>query len=187
MRAVVFAACLVVAFLAVGWLGMQLAGDAEAEPGRNGLSPPTTAVEVAAPTALRRSRTWAERASASCARGLEDTRALVNEAPFTTEPGATEHEFLLELLDATVRVEGRVVRELDALPVRRAERREVRDVVRLLDEERRSGADLIAALRVRWDDALLDRKLRANERTGGRLRLLFLGLGATGCAAYLQG
>jgi hypothetical protein len=175
---------------------MQLAGGVEAEPEQDGSPPPTTAASdvaagvspgvsagvaagVAAPAAPRRTKTWAERASASCARGLEDSRALLD--------GATKNESLLEVLGATVRVEGRVVRELDALPVPRAKRRQVREVVRLLDGQFRSGKDLLAALRVHWDDALIDRSLRANGRAAERMRLLFLDLGATGCAAYLQG
>lgn len=185
LRLPALVACLVLAFLAVGWLGMKLAGDAEAETGRDSLAetPTTTLAPRATPP---RSKTWAERASASCARGLEGTRALLDAAPSTVEPGATEHEFLLTLLDASLKVERRVVRELGALPVSRADQRRVREVIRLLDETHRMGVGLAASLRVRWDDALLERKLRENARAAARLRLLFLGLGATGCAAYVQ-
>ena len=183
MGKLAFAACLVSAILAAGWLGTQLAGGADPGPGRAAARPETTPKRSVKPAA-RNSKSWAERASAVCARGLEDTRTVLDARP---EPGASEHAYLLQVLGAAVQVEKRVVRQLDALPLPRTGRRSVRKVIGELDATRRSGEKLLASLRVRWDESLLERTLRENGRAAGRLRLQFLGLGATGCAAYLQG
>ena len=129
-------------------------------------------------------KSWGERASGNCARSAQQLRAIGNTAP---NPDATEEEFVLGVLEAAVRVEGRLLRQLEAVPVARADRRQVRDALRLLERQFQAGEGLIAALRVRWDEALIDRTDLAQKDSSTRLVQLFLGLGATGCAAYQQG
>ena len=194
MRKFAFSACVALAFLSVGWLGMRLAGDAEAEVGPTP-APATTTAKAAAPikvstprkvvpAAPRRLKPWGERASGHCARSSQQLRVIANTAP---KPDATEEAFLLGVLEAAVGVEERLLRELETLPVAAAERRHVREALRLLKRQFHAGEGLIASLRTRWDDALIERTDLAHKDSSERLVQLFLGLGATGCAAYQQG
>lgn len=204
LRKLAFSVCLAVAFLGVGWLGMQLAGDADAEVGPNPAPATTTAVAVAPPVerpvrvevskpvkvvsrvAPPRTKPWAERASTHCARALQEGRAIVDNA-LARDPAAMEEEYLLGVLEAALRVDGRLLNQLEALPVQQADRRQVREALGLLERQFRAGEGLVAALKVRWDDGLIDRTDLAQKDSSQRIVQLFLGLGATGCAAYQQG
>jgi len=194
-----------VAFLAIGWLGMQLAADPDAEAGRNA-APATTTTEapapvkapalVKAPAAVKvrvkavkraappRATSWAKPASVRCAQALEQLGAIAHSAP---EPGATTEEHVLGVVDRAVRNQGQLLLQLQALPASRADRQQVEEALSLLEGQVRAGENMVAALRVRWDDALLEETDFAQKATSERLEQLFVELGAPRCAEYQQG
>ena len=183
MRKVLVAAIVAAALLGAGWLGTSFVAPYEAEATPKPAA--TTVVKRKAPKPVRK-KTWAEQASASCARALEDSRAVLRDSAFTTLDSRTESHAVLRLLRTLAYIDGRTLRQLKRLRPSPADRRRVTETLDLLAEARRGNLATIAGLEARWRPELLEQSGNRNMRLNAELRVLFLGLGATGCAAYLD-
>jgi hypothetical protein len=183
MRKLLLAVTVVAALVGAGWLGMRFAAPVEAAPVPEAAT--KTVEKRKAPKPAHVKRTWAERAGASCARALEDNRAVVRDSPYTTADARSEVEAALGLGQTLNFIEGRLLRELKAVRPSTADRRRVTETLELLTEEHRHHVALFAGIRT-LSPKQFDQAIRRDERMGAALRVLFLGLGATSCAAFLD-
>lgn len=184
MRKLLAAVTIAAAFVGAGWLGMRIAGPVEPAPVREAAT--KTVEKRTAPKPSPVTKTWAEQASASCARALEDTRAVFRDSPFTMADSRSETEAVLRLLRTLSWIDGRTLGELKRVRPSPADRRRVNEALDLLAEAHRGNLATVASLQARWRPKLIEQSGRRNARLSEELRVLFLGLGATGCAAYLD-
>lgn len=126
---------------------------------------------------------WSDRADAACTRAKREARAVLRFAP--SRPG-TRRQLVLKLLAGGVRIQGRLLARLRVLKPRPAEQGQVARALRILKREQRSDVSLLAALRRRWDQKLLARRIARDQRSNARLQFLFTGLGAFACVELMQ-
>jgi hypothetical protein len=188
VRAIVFALGAVVAvaaLLAAGWLGLALAaatGESTPAPaGRAARDTPRPARHV-----RRRAPAWADRATEICGRAHEQTLDLIDNLVLDS-PQLSQRQRGVAYVSRAVKIEARAFGALKALrPRPRADRRAIRRTLRLFQHELAADRALAAAVRRRWDPALLARRRAETRPANARLELLFFGLGAGGCATYLD-
>jgi hypothetical protein len=183
MRKLLVAATIGAALVGAGWLGTSLVEPYEDEAAA-GRPEATRPVKKAPKPQVAKS--WAERASTSCARALEDSRAVLRDAPFTTADSNSGTEAVLRLMRTLTWIEARLLRELKGAQPSPADRRRVSAALALLAESHRDDLATVAALTKSWDPAALEEAVRREARTSEQLRLLFLGTGATACAAVFD-
>jgi hypothetical protein len=184
MRKLLVAGAIGVALVGAGWLGTSLVEpyEEEAAAGRSTAMNAEKKPSKPAPAA----KSWAERASTSCARALEDSRAVLRDAPFTTADSNSGTEAVLRLMRTLTWIEARLLRELKRVPPSPADRRRVTAALALLTESHRHDRATVEALKESWDPALLEEAVRREAETSEQLRLLFLGTGATACVAVFD-
>lgn len=183
MRKLFVAAAIGTALVGAGWLGTSLVAPYEPE-----ATPPAAAtnptVNGRKTQARVRVKTWAEQASASCARALEDSRAVLRDAPFTTADSASGTQAVLRVMRTLGWIEARLLRELKRARPARADRRPVNEALSLLATAQRDHAATLAALQRSWNPGLLEEAARREMQASAKLRLLFLRTGATACVAF---
>jgi hypothetical protein len=184
MRKLLVAVAIGAALVGAGWLGTSLVEPYEVE---------AAAAPAVATNAKKRpskparvTRSWAERASSSCARALEDNRAVLRDAPFTTADSRSGAEAVLRLMQTLSWIEARLLRELKRLPPSPADRRSVTAALGFLTDAHRDNLATVEALEKSWDPALLEEAARREAQESAQLRLLFLGTGATACVAVFD-
>jgi hypothetical protein len=181
MRKLLVAAAIGAALVGAGWLGTSLVEPYEVE-----AAPVPAAAKKKAPKPAPVAKSWAEQASASCARALEDSRAVLRDAPITTADSRSGTEAVLRVVRTLSWIEGRLLRELKRLSPSPADRRRVTAALALLTDAHRDTLATVKALEKRWDPALLGEAARREAKESAELRLLFLGAGATACVAVFD-
>lgn len=184
MRKLLLAAVVGAAFIGVGWLGTSLVAPYEPEPVAKAAA--KTAAKRKAPKRAHVTKTWAEWSSVSCAQGLEDNRAVIRDSPFTTADARSELDAVLTLGKTLNWIEARLLRQLKSVRPAAADRRRVSQALGLLAEMHRRHVALFAGPRSDLSDKEFDQEINRAERMAAELRVLFLGLGATSCAAFLD-
>jgi hypothetical protein len=188
VRAIVLAlvaAVAIAALLAAGWLGLALAaatGESEPAPaGRAARDTPRPARHV-----RRRAPAWADRATQVCGRAHEQTLDLIDNLVLDS-PQLSQRQRGIAYVTRAVRIEARTLAALKALrPRPRADRRAINRTLRLFEREVAADRALATTVRRRWNPALLARRRAEGRAANARLELLFFGLGAGGCATYLD-
>lgn len=183
MRKLLAAVIVAAALVGVGWLGTSLVAPYEPPPVAQAAS--NSAEKRKAPKPALGKKTWAEKASTSCAQALEDNRAVIRDSPFTTADEHSELEAFLTLGKTLNWVEARLIRELKSVRPPVADRRRVSETLALLVEEHRHLVATMASVQTMSDQEYVE-AIRLDERMAAELRVLFLGLGATSCAAFFD-
>jgi hypothetical protein len=151
------------------------------------------AIGAATPKAPRLTRpprrptaAWADRAGSVCLRGHDRTADLLDEV-FYTSSSYSQRQLIMRVLTRGLRIESAVQRRLRALRPRPAtDRAQIALALRMMRRELAGDRRTIAALRRRWRPAVLVRQLQSDAAVDERLRVVFLGLGASGCASYFD-
>ena len=127
---------------------------------------------------------WAQSADAVCRTSEQELNALVSSV--RSRANLSDRARVLELLDGSVRVEGRTLAQLAALQRPQKHRGIIATTLGVIRREHAADLALLAKLRRRWDPVLLARQLKRDRAWNAELRLLFIGLGSEGCADYFS-
>ena len=144
------------------------------------LADPDEPAEPAAAAAP--ARTWAQQATGRCRAAIADVRAELTGASGL----ATTAERAVVLFGATTEIEGKLLRQLRALPPSAAQQRRIDETLDLLEKQYERDVATTAKLERRYDFALLNREVVAYESIAAQMRALFRELGAQGCVAYFD-
>jgi len=179
-------AALVAALVGAGWLGLVLATAA----GESTTPAPAARSAAAKPRDAKRprrhARPWADRATTVCNRAYEQTLDAIDLVVLDS-PDLTTRQRNLELLTRALEIESRTLTALGALrPRPRPDHRTIRDALRLFRGVVADDRGTASLLRRRWSRSLLVRRSAAQLPVNERLNILFLGLGASGCATYFD-
>ena len=168
-----------------GWLGLALAA-------ATGESTPAPAGRAARDTprparhARRRAPAWADRATRICGRAHEQTLDVIDNLVLDS-PQLTERQKVVRFITRAVKIEGRTFAALKALrPRPRADRGAIRRVLRLYRHELVADRTTAARIGEQWQPAVVNRRRVQSRAANERLRIMFLGLGAGGCATYFD-
>lgn len=190
MRPLVLAAAvafLVAALVAAGWLGLVLASAVGGTTASGALTTRVGHRETS--PQVRRSRRrapWAERATRVCSRAHERTLDAID-AVVLDSPDLSPRERALRLTADVVRIEGRMLARLTRLRARpRGDRPAIRIALRTFRAEVVADRGALASVRRRWNPAVLIRRGLESRPVNERLRIVFLGLGASGCGTYFD-
>ncbi len=180
-------AFLAAALVAAGWLGLVLASAAGGSTASGALT--TRVAHRETPHHVRRSRRrapWAQRATRVCGRAHERTLDAID-AVVLDSPDLSPRGRALRLTTDVVRIEGRMLAALTRLPARpRGDRPAIRIALRMFRAEVVADRSALASVRRRWNPAVLIRRGLESRPVNERLRIIFLGLGASGCGTYFD-